>query len=103
MTRKHIELGILELPGNKVLLPTVACIVQLLVSSLRKLNTARKMPYVTWVCMTEKQVDIKKDKGVSSVIMAPCSRARRSSFYLVYAQNKCLELTKQNLLKSFNI
>lgn len=100
MTSKPIDLGLLELLGNNVLL-------LLLPAGLSPgtPHIARRVPCLRWVWKTvrktsghqEKQRE--KMKGLSIVIMVPCSGACRSALCLVYTQNKCLELARQNLMK----
>lgn len=108
MTCKHIDLGLLELLGNKVLLLLLPALATL--SKLAPEHLAYQVGYLAFAGFGrqwKRQVDIKRNKGkrwreLSSVIMVCMHGACRRSFYLVYAQNKCLELTRQNLMKDLH-
>lgn len=40
-----------------------------------------------------------KDEGTPSVLLDPCSVVQKSSFQLVYVQNKCQKSMRQNWMK----
>lgn len=105
MTSKHIDLGLLELLGNKVpllLLPALATLSKLAPEHLTK-QDGLTLPLLglegsekdKWASRETQG----NDEGGIQCHHGPVFWGIRSSFYLVYTQNKCLELTRQNLMK----
>lgn len=104
-TSKPKELGVLELWGRW---SSIACSCPLWATFVRlasehQHSAARKIPCFSQVgCQGERQVDRKtqgKDEGTPSVLLDPCSVVQKSSFQLVYVQNKCQKSMRQNWMK----